>query len=792
MWSNKNRIRIVIAGTGTEFVTKGGIAMKQHDHLKNMAYVILVLVTLVVMVYAFFHRENGGLVYIIFNSYALLAVIISMISIQRRAHASRRKREAAKKRLLYLTKNLSAPAMLWNDNFTEVVLNDTLMQLAEMKMREDFNAKLVVPMFFGKKEMQDADIREVVLTRNLEYAFTAPSGAKHDLIWNTASVETDADGVTWLISIGTDLADLRMMRSELEQASRRLNASEGKHNLMMEMMDVGLLLIEQGNPRLFPSEKLRKMLGLTGDFVTVSELQKKVYPLDRVVFDNHVAKMRNHMRDYVGKPDVVELRLCAADGQYRWFSYRFKATQHAGNGRLIVGGSVIDITKEKEKDAMIEKIAYEDAVTGISNRNKLMLMGQELFQSTQELNLSYWVIVMDLDRFHLINDSCGYTVGNDLLRSFAGVMIAQLSLGGFGARISGDNFALILRDTGDDTLPETVVARIQRMLGTKAVGPLSNLSLTCSAGYAKLPADGSSFEEVLEHAEFALSSASETLGSVRRYTPAMHDTIIQESNLETQLSDAIMRGELVLYYQPKVALDTGEMIGVEALVRWKQPSGNLLSPSVFIPIAEKSQLITQITRFVLYEACRQLSLWRMMALPEVRMSLNFSSTDFYQENICDQILDALYKNGLDPSVLEIELTESLAMKDIDLAIDRMQALRKAGIGIAMDDFGTGYSSLSYMQRLPFTMVKLDRSFVMHMKDDPVVQEIVHSVARIAKSKQIHTIAEGVETAEQAEQLRAAGCDYAQGYLYGHPMTAKELEQYIRTHRMQQKTLLEKE
>ena len=741
--------------------------------------VIFAFVTVYIIIYAFYHREQSDLVYIIFNSYALLAVILSFVIVLSLGRRERRKRESARKRLIYFTKNLTAPAMLWNDNFTEVVLNDALVKISEMKMREDFDARYVVPLFFGKKEMTDEDIREVVLAKNKEYSFTTPSGTPRDIIWNTSSAKTDEDGVTWFLSIGLDLNDMRLMQSEIETYSKRLTVSEGRHNLTMELMDVGILLIEQGNPKLFPSDKLQKMLGISSSSLTVAELRERVYALDIMTFDNFVQKLRNRMIDYVGKPDVIELRLVAADNQYRWFSYRFKATQSTETGRLVLGGSVIDITKEKEKDAQIERIAYVDTITEIPNRSKLMQMGNELYECMVALQKSYWVIVMDIDRFHLINDTCGYAAGNELLRQFADILNRQQSVGGFGARISGDNFALILRDNGSEELPEKVVGRIQRTLATKAVGALANRALSCSAGYAKLPQDGATFEEVLEHAEFAMSSGSARQGKICRYTPAMRDSIVQESNLEAQLQEAVMRNELVLFYQPKVSLSTGKLIGLEALVRWKHPSGNLLSPSLFIPIAEKSMLITQITRFVMYEAIRQAKLWQTIGLPKVVMSINFSGTDFYQENICQQIMNALKKYDLEPQYLEIELTESLALKDIDMTISRMQDLRNAGINIAMDDFGTGYSSLSYLQRLPFTMVKLDRSFVIQITHDPIVQEIVHSVTRIAKTKQIQTIAEGVETPEQAQTLRDIGCDFVQGFLYGHPMDAKETEQFIR-------------
>ena len=742
--------------------------------------IFFALFTAYVIIYAYHHQEKSELVYLIFNSYALLAIIISFAFLVYREHAEYKKQAAARLRLKHLAQNLTAPAMLWDDSFRTVILNEALSNLSGMQSPENgSDAKFMVPWFFGKKSMDADDIRRIIRAKNEEYSFRTKNGQEHRIIWNTSPIETDIQGVTWYLTIGLDLEEFRTMQSELDEYSKRLAASEGKYLLTMELSEIGMLLIEQGNPNLFPSDRLRDMLGIKSQTITAEELRKRVYPLDTRIFEQNMDRMRNHMRDFLDHVQRIEIRLCSADGQYRWYAYRCRATQRSDTGRLVIGGSVIDINDEKEKDARIERIAYEDSVTGIPNRNKLMRMGQELYQCTIELGSSYWVIVMDIDRFHLINDACGYANGNALLKSFAEVLNQQQAYGGFGARISGDNFALILRDGGDEKLPGRVVSKIQRTLATKAVGAFSNRALTCSAGYARMPADGDNFEHVLEHAEFALSSMKDLPGTVQRYTSAMHDSIIQESNLEAQLAEALIRQELVLYYQPKVSLETGEIIGMEALVRWKHPSGKLLSPTLFIPIAEKSQLITNITRFVMDEACSQAKLWQKMGMPETVISINMSSTDFYQANICQQILKTLERHDLDPRYLEIELTESLALKDIDLTIAQMQLLRSAGIQIAMDDFGTGYSSLSYMQKLPFTMIKLDRAFVMHMEDDDVMREIVQSVVRIAKAKKIRTIAEGVETPEQARFLRDCGCDYIQGFLYGHPMTAREIEQYMR-------------
>ena len=728
------------------------------------------LLTVFLIVYAFTHRDKDDLVYLIFNSYAIVAVVLSLCFVLYWQHVQKRKLKSSQKRLRALVMNLTEPAMLWDDSLKSILVNDAMCELAELKGSTEFEPKFILPWVFGKKEITDEVIREIVLTKNREYPLRVKSGTPHSVVWTTSSVLTDDDGVTFFLSIGLDLADIQHMESELRRTSKRLADSEQRYMLTMELTDIGILLIEQGTQQVFPSEKLQSMIGMPGDSWTIEELRKRVFPMDLAVFDRYVQTIRNQMRLFLNETNVIELRVCGADKQYRWYSYRFKALQPSDSGRLVLGGSVIDITKEKDKDMRIEQIAYEDAVTHIPNRNRLMQMGHDLFQCTEELGSAYWVIVLDIDRFHLINDTCGYAAGNNLLKSFADVMTKHINTGGFGgfaARISGDNFALILKDDGNEKLPDKIITKIQRSLATCAVGAFENQALTCSAGYAKMPRDGASFEEVLEHAEFALSSGG-AIGSVHAYTAEMHDAIIRDTNLEKQL-----------WYQPKVSLENGAVFGVEALIRWRRPDGEIIGPETFIPIAERSQLITYITRYVLYEACRQVMLWQKMGLPHVIMSINMSSTDFYQGNVTALVKGALEKYALRPDLLEIELTESLALRDVELTVSKMKELRHTGVQIAMDDFGTGYSSLSYIQQLPFTMLKLDRSFVAHMADDLVVQEIVSSVVRIARAKSIRTIAEGVETAEQARQLRLSGCEYAQGFLYGKPMTAGEIETFIR-------------
>lgn len=262
------------------------------------------------------------------------------------------------------------------------------------------------------------------------------------------------------------------------------------------------------------------------------------------------------------------------------------------------------------------------------------------------------------------------------------------------------------------------------------------------------------------------------------YDAEMHEEILHQGEMQKSLSDAIEKHHLQLYYQPKFDLHTEKIMGAEALIRWIKPDGTMVSPNVFIPIAEKTGMISDISNFVLREACQQNGLWQKEGLSPIVMSINFASGDFYQANVCEVVQHELDKAGLQSKYLELELTERLALGDINYTINQMNALREMGVLLAMDDFGTGYSSLSYIQRLPLTLLKLDRSFIIEIETDSVAQVIVSAVIQIAKSMDMETIAEGVEYENQSKILKDMGCDYIQGYLYGKPMPAEEFRKRL--------------
>ncbi|MBE6860246.1 MAG: EAL domain-containing protein [Ruminococcus sp.] len=666
-----------------------------------------------------------------------------------------------------IIEDLNTEIVLWTNDFSAVFLNRKLRALLGITS-SDFDNQEILKKIFGLETLDEHNIKRLIDGKCDESYFQDADNYEQCIIWSTSLLKQNKK-CSLYFSTGFNLTEINIMQKQLSE-------SHEKHNLSMELSEIGIL-ISQGKDNFFASSEMIRMLGLNSNLISFSYFRSLIHPNDRTTYDSYMKKI-SYSTGVNSEVNSLELRVKSHDGSYRWYSYRFKAVKNATSDTPIIGGAFLDITQEREKDILIEKLAYVDEITEIANRNKLVKIGQETYECCVTLDYSYWVIVLDIDRFHIINDSCGYEAGNKLLRNFAHNLYKYISLGGLAARISGDNFAVIIRDYGDDELPRKTVEAIQRDFADFAVNEFSSHSLTCSAGYSKLPDNGDSFIDVLEHAEFALKSSNEKRSSITAYSNSMHDAIIGDNELEKALSDAIDNHELRLFYQPKIEIATGKIIGVEALVRWIKPDGTIVQPCSFVPIAESSHLIGKISEFVLNEACRQNMMWQRMGYPEIIMSINFTSYDFYKKDLRETVFDTLIRSGLDAKWLEIELTESLALHDVDFALFQMNQLRELGVRLAMDDFGTGYSSLSYVQILPITLLKLDRSFVVNIETDNIAYEIVAAVIKIAKLKKIEVIAEGIENPRQATILRNAGCDFAQGFLYGKPMPPEQIQEYF--------------
>ena len=727
---------------------------------------------------------------LVFREFAILILIayaaavgISIPLLIKGIKKSEKKKALKKLRdLSEIIKGLNAMVILWDADFHFIEVNDKLTSITgytanDLRHNVKNLEKLLPPDAFAPS------LQAIVNSKEEEFQVTTKRGAKVCTVWNTSMisiVKSDTRTTYVMMSIGLDLSETAKMKEELLLYSENLALSESRFTMSMELSEIGLLLKEAGQYQYYLSDQLRKMMGSgTSEYMTADDIKKYIHPKDIITFESMIAHMTKLKDSDQGMIHDIEFKMLSADGTYHWYQFRFKVNPANNLRDASVGGAVIDITKDKEKDTLIEKMAYIDDVTQIYNRNKFMLIGQETYDcsvAAENTDINYWIIVLDIDDFHIINDTCGYKSGNKLLESFAKIIMGALTEGGFGARIGGDNFALIIKDTGDDQLPVDIIKTIQSELVTLS-DDYFHQGISCSAGYCKMTDGGDDFPQVLDRAEFSLS-LKDGKASILRYDSRVHDKIIESKAIEKELASAIENNELVLYYQPKINLSDGSLMGMEALIRWVKPDGTIVPPGSFIPVAENSLLITKISRFVLDEACRQNKEWQVKGYPPVTVSVNLTAVDFYQTDVTDSIKRALNSSGLDAQWLDVELTESLALKDIEHAVNQMKEIKSLGVKLSMDDFGTGYSSLSYIQILPITLLKLDRSFVMYLEEDEISREIVSAVIRIAKSKKIETIAEGIETPGQVQILKQSGCDHAQGYFFGKPMPADQFEEFM--------------
>ncbi|MBE6862604.1 MAG: EAL domain-containing protein [Ruminococcus sp.] len=732
---------------------------------KNIIAVTFILsaAAIIVMVLAHFMPDYAAIILSAFlGTVTLLSVCVATFNII----FNRNKTTIDTSEISDIIENLNTEMLVWTNDCSAVFMNKSLRRLLGIES-VDFDHKETIKRIFGIDTIDNNTISKLIRSELGESSFTNADGETTYIVWSTSLFKQNKNYSLYL-STGFNLTEIKNMQINLANMNKQINLS-------MEISEIGILMTSD-RLNFHASSEIQRMLGLDSGRLGVNEFRNLIHTNDKIQYDSCLKMLEtdNNWSDVRS----IELRIKSAGGIYRWYSFRFKAIKDSNDELALFGGALLDITERREKDMLIERLAYIDEVTGIANRNKLLQIGQETYECCHLLDFSYWVIVLDIDRFHLVNDTCGYDKGNQMLEDFAHLLYKYVGNGGLAARISGDNFALILRDYGDDELPSRTVLSIQEDMTKLSALEFASINLTCSAGYSRMPSDGNCFLDVLEHAEFALKSCNQYQGNISCYEPSMHDSIIGDTELEKALGNAIDNNELHLFYQPKINLSTGKIMGVEALVRWIKPDGTIVRPDAFVPIAESSHLIGRISEFVLNEACRQNMMWQRMGYPNIVMSINFASSDFYQKDLKDKVFEALARTGLAAEWLEVELTETLALRDIDFAVSQMNKLRELGVQLAMDDFGTGYSSLSYLQVLPITLLKLDRSFITNIEHDNIAYEIVSAVIKIAKSKKIETIAEGIENTNQADILRSAGCDFAQGYLYGKPMPPEQIQQYF--------------
>jgi len=464
---------------------------------------------------------------------------------------------------------------------------------------------------------------------------------------------------------------------------------------------------------------------------------------------------------------VSEYRMRHKNGSFIWVLSRGIAVRNGAGSAVRMAGSQTDITEGK----------VADPLTALPNRLYFTDKLEAAFEAARQGGL-FAVLFLDLDRFKLINDSLGHGAGDELLMGIADRLRSSVRGGketrqAVVARLGGDEFAILLPDIREGGEAAVVAQRILDRLESPFHLGERQVFATVSIGIA-LNSSGGTPEELLRNADTAMYHAK-AKGKARfaAFDEGMRERAVAHLEIETGLRKAIDGRQLILYYQPELSVTTRRVIGYEALVRWNHPERGILPPSEFIPVAEESELIVHLGRWVLREACRQMAEWhtKFEFDPPLTISVNVSPRQLNQGGIVEDVERVLAETGLTPECLKLEVTEGSIMQDAETALATLRRLKSLGIGLEIDDFGTGYSSLSYLQRLPFDTVKVDRSFIKELGASAESSEIVRTIMELARSLQMDVVAEGVETEDQFQQLAALGCNYVQGYYFSKPVSA---------------------
>ncbi|WLI30610.1 EAL domain-containing protein [Pseudomonas rhodesiae] len=464
--------------------------------------------------------------------------------------------------------------------------------------------------------------------------------------------------------------------------------------------------------------------------------------------------------------DHLEIRQMASALTWKWQLAQDVARKVSGLERTI---------EERVQELLkVSHLLQYDALTELPNST---LLGDRLTQAIalgRRHDTQLAVMFIGLDRFKRINNALGYPVGDEVLQQVSHSLVATVRDSDSVFRYGSDEFVIVLHDVQHPQQTQHIADKVLRTISATRHVAGHDLSVTASLGISIYPNDSCNAVELIKHAETAMHTSKERgANDFSFYTEDMNLRAQRQQNLESAIRHALERDEFVLHYQPKLDLRSGRIVGAEALIRWFQPRSGWVSPADFIPVAEDSGLIVPLTQWVLHQACEQAQAWRGMGLPPLCMSVNVSPIDFRQRDFVDNLAAILKQSGLPPARLELEITESVLMQNVDETVDILQKIKAMGVRLALDDFGTGYSSLSYLRRFPIDVLKIDQSFVRGLNVNSQDAQLISAIIGMGKSLELNIIAEGVETVEQLNFLKTQQCEEGQGFLFSKAVPPKD-------------------
>jgi len=582
--------------------------------------------------------------------------------------------------------------------------------------------------------------------------------------------------------VGNVVDSFNHMLEVIETEDANLRESEERFRLISESSKVGIFQVDIHGQCVYANDELASITGIPTETIIKQNWLSALHPDDRQAIEAKWASM-------ITDRHSISINCRLKNGETKWISGHIGLLYRSDNELIGYLGTIHDITDVKNAQIQLEHMAFYDTLTGLANRRLFRNRLEHVINNLSREGNALGLILLDLDQFKNINDSLGHDSGDTLLIIIAERLQQCVRASDTVARLGGDEFAIILPNINTSIAASSVAQKILDTLKKPIFLKETEIQITASLGISLAPDDSDNAEHLIKNADLALYRAKDGgRDNFQFFTKEMNTELLDHLKMIKDLRAAIEAQEFHLVYQPQINLQTGKIIGMEALIRWVSDERGFVNPMEFIPVAEETGLIIPLGRWVITVACQQIKELRENGLvdDEVVMTVNLSVKQFQDDELVSFIKSKIVEFGIKPQQFEVELTETVLMENLDEALMKLQQLQDLGVLISIDDFGTGYSSLGYLKRLPVNILKVDRSFVMDIPQDRDDMEITAAVIAMAHSLNYIVVAEGVETQEQLDFLESCDCDYAQGYFFSKPLIEGDLRNFCSSYQPYQR------
>ncbi|MGH4052300.1 MAG: EAL domain-containing protein [Clostridium sp.] len=577
--------------------------------------------------------------------------------------------------------------------------------------------------------------------------------------------------------------ELRAQYDKLNEKQIMIEKGEDRYKLALEGANDAIWEIDLKSKEFFSSDKFKDITGYDIKDISSSEYlinlitqEHREIALDN--FNNYISGKILHYRS--------SLRIKVNGGGEKWVLVRGKCLRNKDGVATKMSGSITDISRQMDFEEKINRLKYYDILTDIPNRHFFINTLRNEIIKSKDTKIKHAVLFIDLDNFKEINDSIGHEYGDELLKNVAILFKDSIRQGDLVSRVGGDEFFILMRNIDEYSEISACCEKLQSMLKSEIRIDDKYVYTSASIGITVFPIDGDQTSVLLKNADTAMYSAKcNGKGRCSFFNKSMSDVVVRRAGIEKGLRNALKNNELEIHYQPQIDIINNKIKGFEALLRWDSPMLGSISPMEFIPVAEKSGLLIAMGDWIIKTVCHQNNIWKSKGYVYDTIAINLSSIQLENQKFEDNLKNLIIESKIDPKFMELEITESVLMKDFDKNVKLLTGIRELGINIALDDFGTGYSSLSYLKQLPINTLKIDKSFIDNIVTNERERAILDGIINLAQKIDLNVVAEGAETKEQINILQKMGCNQIQGYYFSKPLPAYEIEEkFLKTNWIQ--------